>query len=113
VSRIQPVPERVKLREKAQQLLKLVHVVNPFIHLMTFLDDKTRMRRDHVKYLTLIRSIALLHQYQREVKRGQHRGQTLDYIEVMREDIALASRIAHDVLGRTLDELPPRTRGVC
>ena len=40
----------------------------------------------------------------------QHRGQTLEYIEVTREDIALANRIAHDVLGRTLDELPPQTR---
>ncbi|MFM0434370.1 hypothetical protein PQQ75_35580 [Paraburkholderia aspalathi] len=79
-------------------------------HLLTFLDDKTRMRRDHVKYLTLIRSIALLHQYQREVKRVQHRGQSLEYIEVTRDDIALANRIAHDVLGRTLDELPPQTR---
>jgi len=29
---------------------------------------------------------------------------------VTREDIALANRIAHDVLGRTLDELPPQTR---
>ena len=99
-----------ELHRNAQRLLKPVHVVNPFAHLLTFLDDKTRMRRDHVKYLTLIRSIALLHQYQREVKRVQHRGQTLEYIEVTREDIALANRIAHDVLGRTLDELPPQTR---
>lgn len=99
-----------ELHCNAQRLLKPVHVVNPFAHLLTFLDDKTRMRRDHVKYLTLIRSIALLHQYQREVKRVQHRGQTLEYIEVTREDIALANRIAHDVLGRTLDELPPQTR---
>lgn len=99
-----------ELHRNAQRLIKPVHVVNPFAHLLTFLDDKTRMRRDHVKYLTLIRSIALLHQYQREVKRVQHRGQTLEYIEVTREDIALANRIAHDVLGRTLDELPPQTR---
>ncbi|WP_345817678.1 toprim domain-containing protein (plasmid) [Paraburkholderia sp. PREW-6R] len=99
-----------ELHRNAQRLLKPVHVVNPFAHLLTFLDDKTRMRRDHVKYLTLIRSIALLHQHQREVKRVQHRGQTLEYIEVTREDIALANRIAHDVLGRTLDELPPQTR---
>ena len=99
-----------ELHRNAQRLLKPVHVVNPFAHLLTFLDDKTRMRRDHVKYLTLIRSIALLHQHQREVKRVQHRGQTLEYIEVTRDDIALANRIAHDVLGRTLDELPPQTR---
>ncbi|KVE13665.1 hypothetical protein WI92_13925 [Burkholderia vietnamiensis] len=98
------------LHRNAQRLLKPVHVVNPFAHLLTFLDDKTRTRRDHVKYLTLIRSIALLHQHQREVKRVEHRGQTLDYIEVTRDDIALANRIAHDVLGRTLDELPPQTR---
>lgn len=98
------------LHRNAQRLLKPVHVVNPFAHLLTFLDDKTRTRRDHVKYLTLIRSIALLHQHQREVKRVEHRGQRLDYIEVTRDDIALANRIAHDVLGRTLDELPPQTR---
>jgi len=98
------------LHRNAQRLLKPIHVVNPFAHLLTFLDDKTRMRRDHVKYLTLIRSIALLHQYQREVRQVQHRGQRLDYIEVTRDDIVLANRIAHDVLGRTLDELPPQTR---
>lgn len=40
----------------------------------------------------------------------KHRGQTIEYIEVTREDSALANRIAHDVLGRTLDELPPQTR---
>ena len=33
-----------------------------------------------------------------------------EYIEVTREDIALANRLAHEVLGRTLDELPPQTR---
>ena len=26
------------------------------------------------------------------------------------DDIALANRLAHEVLGRTLDELPPQTR---
>ncbi|MCC7716701.1 hypothetical protein [Janthinobacterium lividum] len=32
------------------------------------------------------------------------------YIEVLPSDIAIANRLAHDVLGRTLDELPPQTR---
>ncbi|HDR9187636.1 hypothetical protein [Burkholderia vietnamiensis] len=63
-----------------------------------------------MKYLTLIRAIALLHQHQRETKRVEHRGQVLEYIEVTPADIALANRIAHEVLGRTLDELPPQTR---
>jgi len=77
---------------------------------LTFMDDKTRMRRDHMKYLTLIRSIALLHQYQRPHQTVTHRGETLTYIEVTKSDIALANRIAYEVLGRTLDELPPQTR---
>ncbi len=63
-----------------------------------------------MKYLTLIRTIALLHQYQRPVKTVAHRGQTLRYIEVTTEDIALANRLCHEVLGRSLDELPPQTR---
>jgi hypothetical protein len=85
-------------------------VVNPYADRLTFLADKTRTRRDHMKYLTLIRAIALLHQHQREVKTVEHRGQALAYIEVQRADIELANRIAHEVLGRSLDELPPQTR---
>jgi hypothetical protein len=38
---------------------------------LTFPADKTRTRRDHMKYLTLIRAIALLHKHQRETKRGE------------------------------------------
>jgi DNA primase len=100
----------VELHRNAQRLLKPVHVVNPYAEQLTFMDDKTRMRRDHMKYLTLIRSIALLHQYQRPHRTVTHRGEALTYIEVTKADIALANRIAHEVLGRTLDELPPQTR---
>jgi hypothetical protein len=34
----------------------------------------------------------------------------LEYIETSREDIKLANRLAHRILGRTLDEMPPQTR---
>ncbi|PHM35531.1 DNA primase [Xenorhabdus szentirmaii] len=63
-----------------------------------------------MKYLTLIQAIALLHQYQREVKKANHRGQVIEYIEVTQDDIVLANQLAHEVLGRTLDEMPPQTR---
>ncbi|EGI3979560.1 toprim domain-containing protein [Escherichia coli] len=99
-----------KLHQNAQRLLRPLKVVNPFAHQLTFLSDKTRTRRDHMKYLTLIQSIALLHQYQREVKRAEHRGKVIEYIEVQKSDIALANKLAHEVLGRTLDEMPPQTR---
>jgi DNA primase len=95
------------VHRNAQRLLRSLHVVNPHAPRLTFLSDRTRTRRDHIKYLTLIRTMALLHQHQRPI-------QTLpngtEYIEATREDIAAANRIAHEVLGRSLDELPPQTR---
>uniref|UniRef100_UPI0036D7C065 CHC2 zinc finger domain-containing protein n=1 Tax=Photorhabdus sp. RM322S TaxID=3342825 RepID=UPI0036D7C065 len=98
------------LHQNAQRLLRPLNVVNPFASQLTFMSDKTRTRRDHMKYLTLIQSIALLHQYQRAVKTVEHRGKRLDYIEVTKDDISLANRLAHEILGRTLDEMSPQTR---
>jgi DNA primase len=102
--------ELLTTHRNAQRLLKPMLVVNPYARELTFLDSQTRTRRDHMKYLTLIRSIALLYQYQRPHKTATHRGQTLEYIEVTKDDIAMANRLAHEVLGRSLDELPPQTR---
>lgn len=100
----------VALHRNAQRLLRPLLVANPFARELTFLDTRTRTRRDHLKYLTLIRSVALLQQYQRPIKTIERHGQVLDYIEVTREDLAVANRLAHEVLGRSLDELAPQTR---
>jgi DNA primase len=96
--------------KNAQRLLAPVPVLNPFAMALTFPSGRTRNRRDHEKYLTLIDSIALLHQHQRP--RGQHvvRGRVVEYIAVTLDDIALANELAPEVLGRSLDELPPQTR---
>src|SRR5208282_4165211 len=95
------------------RLLRPMLVANPFAERLTFLDARTRSRRDHVKYLTLIRTVALLHQHQREHKTIEHppaSGQFVEYIEVTPADIAIANRLTHEVLGRSLDELAPQTR---
>ncbi|MGH8163687.1 MAG: hypothetical protein ACREP1_05055, partial [Rhodanobacteraceae bacterium] len=99
-----------RVHQAAQTLLRTVAIVNPYAQALTFRSECTRMRRDHAKYLTLIDAIALLHQYQRPLKTASVAGQTLDYIEVTLDDIALANRLAHEVLGRSLDALPPQTR---
>ena len=96
----------------AQTLLRPLAVVNPFAESLTFASDRVRLRRDHVKYLALIDAIALLHQQQRPVQTLNVNGALVEYIEVTRSDIALANRLAHAVLGRSLDELPPQTRRV-
>lgn len=99
------------LHHNAQRLVKPLKVVNPFAEHLTFLDDKTRTRRDHRKYLGLIRAIALLHQHQRPTRMLARPGTApLAYIEVTLEDIAVANRLAHAVLGTTLDGLPPPVR---
>lgn len=96
----------LQLHRNAQRLLQPLAVVNPFADQLSFRDDQTRSRRDHVKYLTLIRSIALLHQYQRPVRTHG----ALRYIEVIPSDIELANELAQEVFSRTVDELLPQTR---
>ena len=98
------------LHQNAQRLMRPLDVLNPYAQFLTFPDQTTRLRRDHEKYLTLIDTIAFVHQHQRAVKTAERHGQRIEYIEATLADIALANRIAHDVLGRSLDELPPQTR---
>lgn len=103
----------IALHQNAQRLLRPLDVLNPYARFLTFPDQTTRLRRDHEKYLTLIDVIAFLHQHQRPIKTARRPGddgQAIEYIEATLADIALANRIAHDVLGRSLDELPPQTR---
>ena len=105
--------ERVrKLHQNAQRLLRPLAVCNPYAPQLTFANTKTRLRRDHVKYLTLIDTIALLHQHQRTVHRHDEDGECFEYINVERKDIAIANGIAGEVLGRSLDELSPQTRNL-
>jgi hypothetical protein len=102
--------EILKVHRNAQRLLKPLAVVNPYARKLTFPDSLTRTRRDHTKYLTLINSITLLHQYQRPAKTETRNGRNVSFIEVAKDDIRTANRLAHEVLGRSLDELPPQTR---
>jgi len=100
----------IKLHQNAQRLLRPVLVANPFAEKLTFLDDVTRTRRDHQKYLTLIRAVALLHQHQRQVKTAEHRGERVEYIEVSAADVAVANRLSAEIFARSRDALPPQTR---
>lgn len=98
------------VHQDAQRLLEPVAIVNPFARLLTFRADRPRTRRDHLKYLGLIRAIAFLHQHQRPRHTVPVEGRSVTYIEVTLEDIAAANRLAAAVLGRSLDELAPQTR---
>lgn len=100
------------LHQDAQRLLESVAVVNPYARQLSFRADRPRTRRDHMKYLGLIRVITYLHQHQRPRLVAQVAGQEIPYIEVTLGDIAAANALAAAVLGRSLDELAPQTRAL-
>jgi len=99
-----------RVHQNAQRLLRPLRVVNPYAPSLAYPDERLMMRREQKKYLTLIKTIALLHQHQREVKRARRGDVEVEYVEVEPRDIALANALARQVLGRSLDELAHPTR---
>lgn len=128
----------IKKHHTAQRLLRPLAVANPYSKYLSYPNQSLRTRRDHKKYLGLIRAIAFLYQYQREVKSveigsqetevrgqspegcgvpgsseisGQQTGDRLEYIEVTLEDIEKANKLANEILGQSLDDIakPSRT----
>jgi DNA primase len=96
----------------AQRLLEPLVVINPFAQKLTFPIHSLRARRDHKKYLMLIKAIAFLYQKQRTIKRAERGGQAFDYIEVTKDDIRRANALANRVLGHSLDELSAPARNL-
>jgi DNA primase len=94
------------LHRAAQTLLEPLPVFNPYAEKLRFLSDQLRTRRDHEKYQLLIDALALLHQHQRARKLIDGR----PHIVATLDDIARANELAHEILGRGLDDLPPQTR---
>jgi hypothetical protein len=81
-------------------------VVIPFAGQLTFRTDQVRYRRDHAKYLTLIATIALLHQCQR--RRITRQGESC--VVATLADARLANRLTASTFGVRADELLPQTQ---
>jgi DNA primase catalytic core len=98
--------ELLALHRAAQSLLAPLPVFNPYADKLRFRSDRLRTRRDHEKYQLLIDALAVLFQHQRERKLIEGR----EHIVATLDDIARANELAHDALGRSLDDMPPQTR---
>ena len=99
--------QAVQLRHQhAQRLLEPLPVVIPFAGELTFRTDQVRYRRDHAKYLSLIATIALLHQYQRQ--RFTRHGESC--VVATLDDARLANQLAASTFGLRSDELLPQTQ---
>jgi len=100
-----------ELHADCQRLLRSLEVINPFATQLDFPDHNLRARRDHMKFLTLIRTIALLHQYQRETRTEKtQNGEVVECIVATKEDVALAAFLAGEIFGISMDDLAPQTR---
>jgi DNA primase catalytic core len=103
--------ERImRLHQNAQRLLRPLKVLNPFAGKLTYPAHGLKMRREQKKYLTLLKAMALLHQYQRPVQRAERDGVSIEYVEITREDLDRVNAIAKGALARGLDELSPAGR---
>ena len=89
----------IRKHHTAQRLLKPLAVVNPFTQYLSYPNRSIRTRRDHKKYLGLIRTVAYLHQYQREVKAVDVEGKQVEYIEVTLDDIEEGESIVQRGIG--------------
>jgi hypothetical protein len=96
----------LRRQRNAQRLLESLLVVNPYAPQLTFPADTLRLRREADKYLSLIDTIALLHQHQRPVRSFEHDNITHRYVEVTPADIDLANRLMAACLARALSDLP-------
>lgn len=102
----------VRKHQTAQRLLEPLVVINPYATQLTFPVRSLRARRDHKKYLMLIKAVAFLYQKQREVKAAERSGQAFSYIEVTKDDIRRANTLAVHVLGHSADELSSPARSL-
>jgi hypothetical protein len=101
-----------RLHHNAQRLLRPIRIVNPLVGTMSYGDHRVRARRDHQKLLSLIETLALLHQHQRELKRVEVDCGAVEYIEVDPTDIEIAERLMKQVGTAGTDDLPPHTKKV-
>ncbi len=88
-----------------QRLLQPIAVVNPFAEDLFYADDRLNARRNQPKFLNLCKAVAFLRQMTKEVQTYTDEVMQIEYIEVDRLDIEIATEIASEILGKTLDDL--------
>jgi hypothetical protein len=96
--------------QHAQRLLEPLSVVIPWAEQLSFRTDQTRTRRDHATYLSLIASLALLHQHQRKRATRLRNGVAEPCVVATAADLEWANRLATDALGARRESLLPQTR---
>ena len=102
----------INKHQAAQRMLKEIVVIDPLPTAYPFGSVALWARRDQPKVLSLLRAIALLFQYQREVKTGidEETGEVIEYIEAGGSDWKQAEPLIAYLMESAQSELPVQSR---
>jgi len=103
--------EVCKLHHNMQRLIKPLTVTFPDDLRFSWPFSRLQMRREQKKFISLVKAITLLHQYQR--KTGTLRradGSQLDYVQATQRDVDLALELGRHVFSRNVDDVSPTGR---
>jgi len=98
----------VKIHNIQRLLTGKIKVVNPFQPELKLPEYVFKKLRTNTHYITLIKSITFLHQYQRKHQQNKTTGEI--FIQTTLEDIALANTLSKQSLLRKSDELSGEVR---
>lgn len=100
-----------KLHHNMQRLLKPLTVTFPDNLEINYPDARLQMRGEQQKFISLVKAITILHQYQR--KRGKEDrldGTVFEYVQATQEDVELARELGKLVFPRNVDDVSPTGR---
>jgi DNA primase len=101
----------VKLHHNMQRLLKPLTVTFTRDLKLVWPYSRLQMRREQQKFVSLVKAITLLYQYQRKtgtMKRLD--GTKLEYVQATQKDIDLALELSREVFARNVDDVSPTAR---
>jgi hypothetical protein len=102
-----------KLHHNMQRLLKPLTVTFPDDLKVHWPYGRLQMRREQGKFISLVKAIVLLHQYQR--KTGTLRrldGTKIEYVQATQKDVDIALELGKDIFARNIDDVSPTGRAL-
>jgi len=101
----------LKLHHNMMRLIKPLTVTFTHELKLHWPFGRLQMRREQGKFISLVKAIVLLHQFQRKtgtIRRAD--GSKMEYVQATQKDIDLALELSRDVFARNVDDVSPTGR---
>lgn len=101
----------MRLHHNMQRLLKPLTVTFTRDLRLVWPYSRLQMRREQQKFVSLVKALTLLHQYQRKtgtMKRLD--GTKVEYVQATQRDVDLALELGREVFARNVDDVSPTAR---